>query len=111
MTFSIITLDDELYAECHIFIVMLSVIILRVVTPIIMNIPTHSKVIVFWVDIIDFKIIQNILLKVYCVPTTSAGLARVRFFFSFSFLLQPPFTVLMKHTRETVCAIKQSIYS
>ncbi len=64
MTFSIITLDDELNAECHIFIVALSVIILRVVTPIIMNIPTHSKVLVFWVDIIDIQSLQNRLLKV-----------------------------------------------
>ncbi len=54
---------------------------------------------------------QNRLLKVCCVPATSASLPRVSFFFSFLFLLQWPFTVLIKITRQAVCAIKQSIYS
>ncbi len=42
---------------------------------------------------------QNRLLKVCCVPATSAGLPRVSFSFSFLFLLQWPFTVLIKQTR------------
>ncbi len=54
---------------------------------------------------------QNRLLKVFCVPATSAGLPRVSFFFSFLFLLQWPFTVLIKQTRQPVRATKQSIYS
>ncbi len=54
---------------------------------------------------------QNRLLKVCCVPATSAGLPRVSFFFSFLFLLQWPFTLLIKQTRQAVCAVKQSIYS
>ncbi len=46
---------------------------------------------------------QNRLLKVCCVPATSAGLPRVSFFFSFLFfLLQWPFTVLIKQTRHAV---------
>jgi hypothetical protein len=43
------------------------------------------------------------------VPATSAGLPRVRFFFSFFLLLQP-LTELMKQTRQAVHAIKQSIF-
>ncbi len=59
---------------------------------------------------IDIKSLQNRLLKVCCVPATSAGLPRVSFFNSF-FLLQRPFTVLMKQTRKGVRTVKQSIYS
>ncbi len=51
---------------------------------------------------------QNRLLKVCCVPATSAGLPRISFFF---FLLQWPLAVLIKQTRQAVCAVKQSIYS
>jgi hypothetical protein len=40
------------------------------------------------------------------VPATSAFHYRLHFFL---FLLQP-FTVLMKQTRQAVCAIKQSIF-
>ena len=54
---------------------------------------------------------QNRLLKVCCVPATSAGLPMVSFFFSFLFLLQWPFTVLIKQTRQALRAIKQSTYS
>ncbi len=43
------------------------------------------------------------------MPTTSAGLPRVSFFFSFLFLLLWPLTVIMKQTRQAVHAIKQSI--
>jgi len=53
---------------------------------------------------------QNRLLKVCFVPATSAGLPRVSFFFSFLFLLQWPFTVLIKQTRQAVRAVKQPIY-
>jgi len=60
---------------------------------------------------IDIESLQNTLLKVCCVPATSAGLPRVSFFFSFLLLLQRPLTVLMKQTRQVVRAIKQSIYS
>jgi hypothetical protein len=45
------------------------------------------------------------LLKVCYVPTTSATFLAFFFFF---FLLWP-LTVLMKQTRQAVCAIKQSI--
>ena len=51
---------------------------------------------------------QNRLLKICCVPATSAGLP---FSFLFFFLLQWPFTVLIKQTRQAVRAVKQSIYS
>jgi hypothetical protein len=51
------------------------------------------------------------LLKICCVPAASAGLPSVSFFFSFLFLLQWPFTALMKQTRQALHAIKQSIYS
>jgi hypothetical protein len=54
---------------------------------------------------------QNRLLKVCCVPATNAGLPRVSFFFSFLFLLQWPFIVLIKQTRQAVHIVKQSIYS
>ncbi len=53
---------------------------------------------------------QNRLLKVCCVHATSASLPRVSFFFSFLFLLQWPFTVLIKQTRQAVHAVKQSIF-
>ncbi len=60
---------------------------------------------------IDIESLQNRLLKVCYVPATSAGLPRVSFFFSF-FLLLRPLTVLllMKQTRQVVCAVKQSIF-
>jgi hypothetical protein len=50
------------------------------------------------------------LLKICCVPATSAILPRVSFFFSFRFLLQWPFTVPIKQTRQAVRAIKQFIF-
>jgi len=53
---------------------------------------------------------QNRFLKDCCVLETSAGLPRVSFFFSFLFLLQGPFTVLIKQKRQAVCAVKQSIF-
>ncbi len=46
--------------------------------------------------------VQNRLLKVCYVPATSAGLSRLLF-------LQWPLTVIMKQTRQAVCALKQSI--
>jgi hypothetical protein len=52
--------------------------------------------------IIDIKSLQNRLLKVCYVPAPNASLPRLLF------LLQP-FTVLMKHTRQAVLVIKQSI--
>jgi len=58
----------------------------------------------------DIESLQNRLLKVCYVPATSAGLPRVRFFFSFLFMLLRPLTVLMKQTRQAVRAIKQSIF-
>jgi hypothetical protein len=58
---------------------------------------------------INIKSLQNRLLKVY-VPTTSAALPWVSFFFSFLFLLLQPLTVLVKQTRQAVRAIKQSIF-
>jgi hypothetical protein len=69
---------------------------------------THN--ITFFNLTIDIVSLQNRLLKICCVPTTSASLPRVRFFFSFLFLLQWPFTVLIKQTRQAVHAIKQSIF-
>jgi hypothetical protein len=60
---------------------------------------------------IDIESLQNRLLKDCCVPTTSAGIPRVSFFFSFLSLLQHQFTVLMNQTRQAVRAVKQSIYS
>ncbi len=45
------------------------------------------------------------------MPATSAGLPRVSYFFSFLFLLQWPFTVLIKQTWQAVRTVKQSIYS
>jgi hypothetical protein len=60
---------------------------------------------------IDIESLQNRLLKVCYVPATSGGLPRVSFFFSFLCLLQWPFTLLIKQTRQAVRAIKQSIYS
>ncbi len=58
-----------------------------------------------------FQMSRNRLLKVCCVPATSASLPRVSFFFSFLFLLQWPFTVPIKQTRQAVHAIKQWLYS
>jgi hypothetical protein len=58
---------------------------------------------------IDIECLQNRLFKICCVPVTSASPPRVSFFFSFLFLLQWPFTVLIKQTRQAVCEIKQSI--
>jgi hypothetical protein len=55
------------------------------------------------VKTLDIKSLQNRLLKVCYVPTTSAGLNRVLFWLQ-------PLTVLMKQTRQAVCAIKQSIF-
>ncbi len=57
--------------------------------------------------IIDIESLQNRLLKVCYVPTTSASLNR-RLFFLYLFLLRP-LTVLMNQTRQAVRAIKQSI--
>ncbi len=54
-------------------------------------------------SIIDIKR-KNRLLKVCYVPTTSAT-----FLAFFPFLLLWPFIVLMKQTRQAVCAFKQSI--
>jgi hypothetical protein len=53
---------------------------------------------------------QNRLLNVCYVPATSASLPRVNFFFSFLFLLQWTFTVLIKQTRQTVCVPLSSLY-
>jgi hypothetical protein len=53
------------------------------------------------VCIIDIESLQNRLLKVCCVPTTSASLQRLLFCCCGH--------VLMKQTRQAVCAIKQSI--
>ncbi len=61
-------------------------------------------------DTIDIESLQNRLLKFCYVPATRAGLPRVSFFFSFLFLLLWPLTVLMKQTRQMVCAVKQSIF-
>jgi hypothetical protein len=58
-----------------------------------------------------YRKFQNRLLKACCVPATSTGLPRVSFYFHFIFLLQWPFTVLIKQTRQAVHAVKQSIYS
>jgi hypothetical protein len=59
---------------------------------------------------IDIKSLQNRLLKVCYVPTTSAGLPRVSLIFSFFFLLLPSLTGLMKHTRQAARAVKQCIF-
>jgi hypothetical protein len=68
----------------------------------------------YWADregqAIDIESLQNRLLKVCYVPTTSADLPRVSFFFSFPFLLLWPLTVLRKQTRQAVCTFKQSIF-
>ncbi len=63
-----------------------------------------------WACTIDIESLQNRLLKVCYVPATSPDLPRVSFCFSFLFLLLRPLTVLMKQTRQAVCAIKQSIF-
>jgi hypothetical protein len=51
---------------------------------------------------IDIESLQNRLLKVCYVPTTSASLNRLLF-------LLRPLTVLMKQTRKAVRAIKQFV--
>ncbi len=51
---------------------------------------------------IAIESLQNRLLKVCYVPATSATLNRLLFF---SFLLWP-LTVLMKQTRQVICAIR-----
>ncbi len=48
---------------------------------------------------------KNRLLKVWYVPTTSTT-----FLAFFPFFLLWPLTVLMKQTRQVVCAVKQSIF-
>ncbi len=53
---------------------------------------------------------QNRLLKVCCVPATRASFPRVSFFFSFLFLLQQPFTELIKQTRQAVYMPLSSLY-
>jgi hypothetical protein len=52
--------------------------------------------------IIDIESLQNRLLKVCYVPATSTSLPRLP-------VLLQPLKVLMKHTRQAVIAIKQSI--
>jgi hypothetical protein len=59
---------------------------------------------------IDIESLQNGLLEVCYVPTTSADLPRVSFFFSFLFLLLQALAVLMKQTRQAVRTVKQSIF-
>ena len=59
-----------------------------------------------WVIIIDIERHKNRLLKFCYVPATSAAHNWLLFFL---FLLRP-FTVLMKQTRQVVCAVKQSIF-
>jgi len=61
-------------------------------------------------DRLDIESLQNRLLKVCCVPATSAGLPRVSFFFSFLFLLLWPLTALVKQTRQAVHAVKLFIF-
>jgi hypothetical protein len=56
-----------------------------------------------WVEVIDIKR-KNRLLKVCYVPTTSTP------FGPFSLFLLQPLTVLMRQTRQAVCAINQSIF-
>jgi hypothetical protein len=61
-----------------------------------------------WVDlepVIDIKIIKNRLLKVCYVPATTAASFKAFFLF----IILRPFTVLMRHTRQAVRAIKQFI--
>ncbi len=53
---------------------------------------------------IDIESLQNRLVKVCYVPATSPSLNRFLFFF-----LLRSLTVLMKQTRQAVCAVKQSI--
>ncbi len=57
---------------------------------------------------IDIESLQNRLLMVCYVPATSTGLPSLSFFFSF--LLLQPLIVLMKQTRQAVCADKQPIF-
>jgi hypothetical protein len=52
--------------------------------------------------VIDIESLQNRLLKFCYVPTTSTGLNRLLF-------LMRLLTVLMKQTRQALCAVKQSI--
>jgi hypothetical protein len=56
-----------------------------------------------WGQAIDIKSLQNRLLKVCNVPTTSAGLNRLPF-------LMRPLTVVMKQTRQAVPTVKQTYY-
>ncbi len=51
---------------------------------------------------IDIKSLKNRLLKVCYVPTTGTSLPMLLF-------LLPPLTVLMKHARQAVHAVKQSL--
>jgi hypothetical protein len=55
-----------------------------------------------FITTIDIESLQNRLLEVCYVPATSTSLKRLLF-------LLWPLTVLMKQTRQVVCAIKQSI--
>jgi hypothetical protein len=59
---------------------------------------------------IDIESLQNRLLKICYVPATSDGLPRVSFFFSFLFLVLRPITVVMKQTRQVVCAVFIDVY-
>jgi hypothetical protein len=52
---------------------------------------------------IDIERRKNRLPKFFYVPATSAAHNRLLF-------LLRPFTVLMKQTRQAVCAVKQSIF-
>jgi hypothetical protein len=56
---------------------------------------------------IDIQSLQNILLNVCYVAATSTGLGRLLFFFAAAI---NTLTVLMKLTRQVVCAVKQSIF-
>ncbi len=59
------------------------------------------------IQVIDIESLQNRLLKVCYVPTASASIPRVSFFFYFIFLFLQPLTVLMKHNKVP---FKQSIF-
>ncbi len=60
----------------------------------------------FLAKTIDIERRKKRLLKFCYVPATSAAHNRLLFFL---FLLRP-FAVLMKQTRQAVCAVKQSIF-
>jgi hypothetical protein len=66
--------------------------------------PCHKDFVVNLVNVIDIESLQNRLLKVCYVPATSAGLSRLLFIF-----LRWSLTVLMKQTRQAVCAFNRSI--